>query len=271
MNFEEIIEFAQIFLLVLVRVFAILRISPLISSGSTPGIVRAGLSFFTAAAVFPGVLEAGYPIPDDGLSYALLVGGEALVGIITGFFLVLAYSSFLLAGQFFSLQMGFGASQVYDPLAQIQIPLMGQFINILAMYIFVGTGGFQKIFLFGVERSIASVRAIDFVIGKDYILRTIFGGLARIFEQAMIIAFPILGTLFLVSMTMGLLAKAAPQMNLLMLGFPIAISVAFLIMFLTIPFLVESFGRVIDASFEGILRIFAAGAAGAAGAPGGGS
>jgi len=258
MGFGELINYAQVFLLILVRVYAILRISPLLSSGTTPGIARVGLSFFTAVAVLPGVLEAGYPIPGDGLSYALLLAGEAMVGIITGFTLVIAYASFQLAGQFFSLQMGFGASQVYDPLAQIQIPVMGQFLNLLAMFTFVSVGGFQKIFLYGVERSITTVRAVDFVIGKDFILRTLFSGLGRIFEQGLIIAFPILGTLFLVSVTMGLLAKAAPQMNLLMLGFPIAISVAFVVILLIAPLLVNTFSKIIDGSFETVLKLFGA-------------
>jgi flagellar biosynthesis protein FliR len=256
MGFEQIVEYAQIFLLILVRVFAILRIAPLLSSGSTPGIVRVGLSFFTAFAVLPGVIEAGYPIPADGLSYALLIAGEAMIGIITGFVLVLVYGSFLVAGQFFSLQMGFGASQVYDPLAQIQIPLMGQFLNLIAMFVFVSIGGFQKVFLFGVERSVTAVRAIDLVLGKDYILRTLFTGLGRIFEQALVIAFPILGTLFLVSVTMGLLAKAAPQMNLLMLGFPIAITVAFTVLMLILPQLIETFSGILDSGFETMLRVF---------------
>jgi flagellar biosynthetic protein FliR len=154
--------------------------------------------------------------------------------------------------------MGFGASQVYDPLAQIQIPVMGQFLNLMAMFTFVSINGFQKIFLFGVERSITSVRAVDFVLGKDVILRTLFSGLARIFEQSLIIAFPILGTLFLVSVTMGLLAKAAPQMNLLMLGFPIAISVAFIVILLIAPVLVNTFSKVIDGGFNTILKVFAA-------------
>jgi len=261
MGFGQLIEHAQVFLLILVRVYALLRISPLLSSGSTPGIVRVGLSFFTAVAVLPGVLEAGYPIPEAGLQYALLLAGEAFIGIITGFVLVVVYASFQLAGQFFSLQMGFGASQVFDPLAQIEIPVMGQFLYLMAMFTFVSVDGFQKIFLHGVERSIINVRAVDFVIGRDYILRTLFSGLGTIFEQGMIIAFPILGTLLLVSITMGLLAKAAPQMNLLMLGFPIAISVAFIVMLLIAPILIETFSKIIDGGFDSITRIFAAAAA----------
>ncbi len=258
MGFGQLVEYAQVFLLVLVRVYAILRIAPLLSSATTPGIVRAGLSFFTAVAVLPGVLEAGYPIPEEGLNYALLLAGEAMVGIITGFTLQIVYASFQIAGQFFSLQMGFGASQVFDPLAQVEIPVMGQFLNHVAMFTFVSVGGFQKIFLYGVQNSITKVRAVDFVIGKDYILRTMFSGLGRLFEQGLVIAFPILGTLMLVSITMGLLAKAAPQMNLLMLGFPIAISVAFIVILLTAPLLIETFSKIIDGSFDIMTRIFAA-------------
>jgi len=258
MGFGELVGYAQVFLLVLVRVYAILRIAPLFSTEGTPGIVRTGLSFFTAAAVLPGVLEVGYPIPEEGLQYALLLVGEALIGIITGFVLQIVYASFQIAGQFFSLQMGFGASQVFDPLGQVEIPVMGQFLNLVAMFTFVSVGGFQKIFLHGVESSITTVRAVDFVLAKDYILRTMFLGIGRIFEQGLVIAFPILGTLFLVSITMGLLAKAAPQMNLLMLGFPIAIGVAYIVILLIMPLLVATFSKIIDGSFEMIGRIFAA-------------
>ncbi len=66
-------------------------------------------------------------------------------------------------------------------------------------------------------------------------------------------AFPIFGTLFLVSITTGLLAKAAPQMNLLMLGFPMAILVAFFILIMVVPILMNTFGAILDNSF-GILQ-----------------
>ena len=64
-----------------------------------------------------------------------------------------------------------------------------------------------------------------------------------------------MGTLFLVSVSMGLLAKAAPQMNLLMLGFPINIGMSFILLFLLMPFLVEAFERIIDLGFVEIFRI----------------
>lgn len=255
MDFSELIDNTQVFLLVLARVFAMLRLAPISSSTNVPRIARIALSFFCAVLVLPAVLDGGYTVPASGAAYILLLIGEAMVGIVLGFFLTVVFSAFLVAGQFFSLQMGFGASQVFDPLAQVQIPVMGQFLNIIAMFVFISTGGLQKIFLFGVEGSFAALRAIDLVGSSDFVLRTMISGLGKLFEQALIIAFPILGTLILVYVTMGLLAKAAPQMNLLLLGFPIAISAAFLILFLTLPLLMGVISRIIDASFAGILEL----------------
>jgi flagellar biosynthetic protein FliR len=231
------------------------EVAPLISSTAIPQVAKVGISLFVGIVVFPGVVAGGYLVPDNVVHYALVVLGEALIGIIIGFFLTVVYASFQVAGQFFSLQMGFGASEVFDPLAQIEIPLLGQFFNLVAMLVFVTAGGFQKIMMAGVSGSFKAIKAINIVIGKERILHVFMGSLGKLFESALMISFPILGTLFIISVSVGLLAKAAPQMNLLMMGFPIAIGAAFLILFATIPFLMEAFSRILDAGFEGITRL----------------
>jgi flagellar biosynthetic protein FliR len=248
---------AQLFLLIFSRIFALLSVAPLLSSSAIPGIARLGLSLFSAAMVFPWISEQGYPIPPDALGYTFLMVGEILIGIVIGFILTVIYSGFQVAGQYFSFQMGFGASQVYDPMAQVEIPLMGQFLNIIAMFVFLIAGGFQKLFLVGILRSFQVMTASDLITSRESIIDLIIGSLTTLFQQALIISFPILGTLLLISVTMGLLAKAAPQMNLLMLGFPIQIGVAFMMIMVTLPLLMEAFSRVIDASFLEILRLFA--------------
>lgn len=246
------IQDLQVFFLIFARIFALLIVAPLISSRSVPSIARIGLTLFAAVTVFPWVKELGYPIPNLGLSYTLLVLGEALVGVILGFLLVLIHSAFQVAGQFFSLQMGFGASQVYDPLSQVSMPLIGQLFYIMGMFIFVTVDGFQKLFLSGIYRSFNSIKAVDLVYNKDPLIGMVLKGLGGLFEQALIISFPVLGTLFLISVTIGLMSKAAPQMNLLMMGFPISIAVAFIMIFLSMPFIVEAFARIIEGSLEQI-------------------
>lgn len=260
MEFDGLILTSQIFFLLFVRVFAMMQFVPLLSSGSIPRVAKLALALLSAALVFPTVQAAGYPIPASGLAYAMLAIGEAMIGIITGFMLAIVYAAFQTAGQMFSLQMGFGASQVFDPLAQIEIPLLGQFLNLVAMFTFVFTAGFQRIFLIGVHESFLAVRAIDLVLLREDLVQTMIMGLGQLFANAIIISFPILGTLFLVQVVMGLLAKAAPQMNLLMLGFPLSIGVAFILMLITIPFLMQAFDRLIGAGFDQ-LRVFFTGAA----------
>ena len=198
-------------------------------------------------------MELGYPIPAGGLQYAALVLGEALVGIVIGFFLTVVFSAFQLSAQFFSLQMGFGASEVFDPLSQVEIPIMGQFLNLIAMYIFLTLSGFNKIFLVGIYQSFRAMRAVDLVMQRDFLFQMVFRSIGGLFEQALVVSFPILGTLFLIQVTMGLLAKAGPQMNLLTLGFPISIGVAYLVLIMTLPFIAEAFSKLIDGGFSDIL------------------
>jgi len=194
-------------------------------------------------------------IPDNGLLYAVIVVGEVLIGILMGFIIILVFTVFQIAGQMFSVQMGFGASQVYDPLSQIQIPLLGQFLNLIAMLVFLVTGGMKKIFLTGIYQSFSVVKASDLFAQREMLVSYFTKVLGNLFEQAIIIAIPIMGTLILLSVTMGLLAKAAPQMNLLMVGFPIQITVGFVMMLAAMPFLIEKFTIIIDSGFEQILTI----------------
>lgn len=253
--FNEILDGADLFFLIAVRVLAMVETAPLLSSDGVPQAAKIALSGLTAAAVFPWVQDAGYPIPDTIGPYLALLAGEALLGVITGFFLVAVQAAFVTAGQFFSLQMGFGASEVYDPLAEIEIPLMGQYLNIVAMLVFVQIGGFRDLFLIGVRGSFQALRAVDLVVRREGFFEYLFGAVSLLFKNAMTLAFPILGTLMVISVTMGLLSKAAPQMNLLTEGFPLNIGVAFLLLFGSLPFLMEAFARLIDAGFLDLARM----------------
>jgi flagellar biosynthetic protein FliR len=242
--------------LIFVRILAMVNVAPLLSSTAIPRIAKIGLALFASITVYPWVSSMGMVMPANIVDYFLLVIGELLIGIIIGFFLALIYVAFQMAGHFFSLQMGFGASSVFDPLAQIEVPLMGQLLNIIGMFAFITIGGFQKMFLTGVYKSFKALKAADLVGGRDFLMKLFTGSVGSLFESALSISVPILGTLFLVSVCMGLLAKAAPQMNLLMLGFPIAIGVAYIIMFVSLPFLVEAFARLIDGSFQQLIKVY---------------
>jgi flagellar biosynthetic protein FliR len=249
---EAMVTNIRLFLLVFFRVIAMIEVAPLLSSSSIPQMAKIGLAFFTASTVFPWVLQSGYTIPANPVDYFFLVLGEVAIGLLIGFLLLLIFSAFQLAGQFFSLQMGFGASEVFDPLSQVEVPLMGEFLNLIAMLVFIAISGTGKFLLVGVLRSFQHLRAVDLVTHKEAIISLLVSGLGGLFQSALTISFPILGTLLLVSIVMGLLAKAAPQMDVLTMGFPVSIAVSFIILFATLPFLMTAFERIIDGSFQTI-------------------
>ena len=253
---NEILAAAPAFLLISVRALAMIEVAPLLNQDSIPQIAKISLAGFTAYASFSSALIKDWVLNPFGLNFIFLVIGEALIGIILGFFMAIVFAAFSTAGQFFSLQMGFGASETFDPLSQIENPLLGQYLNIVAMLVFVTIDGFRELFLGGFMRSLQSINVISLVNGHEHIVSMVLAGLSRLFLDALIIALPILGTLFLVSLSTGLISKAAPQINILSEGFPISITVAWLIIYSALPFMTEMFSRVIGSGFDSLHTLY---------------
>ena len=253
---DEILSFGPAFLLIAVRALAMIETAPLISSDSVPQVAKLALAGFIAYIVFPTALVSTWDLSAYGLMFVLLIIGEALIGIIMGFYIYAIFSAFTTAGQFFSLQMGFGASETFDPLAQIENPLIGQFLNLVAMLVFITMGGFRELFLKGFLRSVQTINIVSLVEGRETVINVLLNGLSQLFLDAIIISMPILGTLFLTSLATGLISKAAPQINILSEGFPISITTAFLLLFATMPFMVELFTQMINNGFGVLENLF---------------
>ena len=282
---NNILSYGPVFLLIAVRALAMIETAPLLSSDAIPQVAKLALAGFTAFAVLPtasvfavegtaaglagvsGVGAVALPGAAGVLSdlryepfsfrFLLLIIGEGVIGIILGFFLTIIFAAFSTAGQFFSLQMGFGASETFDPLSQVENPLMGQYLNLVSMLVFLVIGGFRELFLGGFWRSVQSINIVHLVEGREHVIGLITAGLSRLFLDAIIISLPILGTLFLTSLATGLISKAAPQINILSEGFPISITTAFLLIFVSLPFMTEAFARIIDSGFASIQTLYA--------------
>ncbi|GMO61021.1 MAG: flagellar biosynthetic protein FliR [Treponemataceae bacterium] len=252
--FLPIAQNAPLFFLVFARSFALLLTTPLISTRAVNTTAKAALALYMAFLLMPQIVTAGYEIAYAGygaynLEYALLLVGEAIIGVITGFYITIIFSAFSTAGQFFSFQTGLSAAEAYDALSQVENPILGQFLNLIAMLIFLQTDGFQQLFLGGLQRSFQSFNALALVTHSESFYSFLLSGLSSLFFNAFVISLPIAGTLFLVSVSMGILSKAAPQMNLLSEGLPITMSVSFLLLFALIPSLCDFFMRVVNAGF----------------------
>ncbi len=245
---EEILSKGSIFLLVAARSSGLLFTLPLFSMNAVSRRAKIALAGYMAYIMmgFADYSAYGEWILLDGsfsLHFILLLVGEAMIGVIMGFFVSMIFAAFSTAGQFFAFQMGFSAASAYDALSQVENPLMGQFLNLVSMLIFMQNQWFQRLFVRGLAGSVASLNVFELVAGREPLVRFMLGGLSSLFADAMLIALPLIGTLLMVSLCMGLLSKAAPQMNLLSEGFPMMILLAFLIFMALFPSLCDFFIR----------------------------
>ncbi len=263
---EEIVSEAPVFLLVAVRCFGMLLTLPLFSSRAIPRIAKIALCGYMAYFLFPNVSLAegtfsfySSYISAEGnfsLEYILLLAGEGLIGIIIGFFINIVFTAFSAAGQFFSFQMGFSAAEAYDAFSQVENPLMGQFFNLLAMLIFMQNHWFQELFLGGLTASFKTINAFSIVYNTENLMTFMLGALTKLFRDALIIALPIMASLFLINVSMGILTKAAPQMNLMSEGFSILILFAFFVIMTLLPVMCNFFNDSFKLGFRQLESLF---------------
>lgn len=263
---ERILSRAPVFLLAAVRCFALIMTLPLFSSRSVSRIAKVTLAAYMAYFISPQLslgdgnfsVYASF-IRADGafnIEFIFLLVGEALIGIIIGFCVSIIFAVFSTVGQFFAFQMGFAASEVYDALSQVENPLMGQYLNLVAMLVFMQNHWFQELFLGGLKSSFESLNAFSIVNYNGNLVSFMLSSLTRLFKDALVIALPMMGTLFLINVAMGILSKAAPQMNLLAEGFPILILTAFFVLTAIMPQLTDYFISSFYSGFKAMERLF---------------
>ncbi len=258
---DSILLKAPVYLIVFVRCFALILTLPMFSMRSASRVAKVAIAGYVAFFIYGGIDASLYQpyIGDDGafsMIYVLLLIGEALIGIIMGFFISIIFAAFSSAGQFLAFQMGLSAASSYDALSQVENPLMGQFFNLVAMLVFMQTHWFQKLFLGGLVSSFSSLSALSIATANEKLARFMISGLTGLFSDALVIALPVMGTLFLITVCTGLLTKAAPQMNLLSEGFPIMILVAFTIIAIAMPSIIDFFVRSFNKGFADLENLF---------------
>jgi flagellar biosynthesis protein FliR len=231
----------------MMRMHSMFMVAPVFGSDLVPFRTKTMLAFLTSVIVFPMVMNAApYKISGDMGIYALMVLREVMIGLFIGFLSSIIFSAFQMAGQYFAVQIGFGFTEVMDPLAQVSIPVVGQLKNMIGILVFLFING-HHFLLSAICKSYTLAPFFPFnEPGMGFLLKSIAITTSGMFVVALKIALPIVATAFLISIAMGMLSKAAPQMNIMMLGFPFQIIIAFSMLAFLSPLVM----RIMKVSFE---------------------
>ncbi|TGK05424.1 flagellar biosynthetic protein FliR [Leptospira langatensis] len=247
---EYFVSNFQVFLLILARIVGLLSVAPVFSFASISFPQRISFGFLIAVILFP--VSAGFvpPIPGNMTDYGLIAIGEVLIGILMGFLISLVFASFQMAGEFFNVQLGFGYAEILDPISQTSLPVISTLKNMLGMLLFLSLGAYRYLFE-SLAYSFEKVQILRLVPEiQDGLYKAMEEAIGAMFLVAFKIALPILGVLLLVTVSEALMGKAAPQLNILQLSFPIKIAIGLVVMILIVPFLITQMDGAFQLSFE---------------------
>lgn len=240
----------QLFMLMFARIAALYNTAPIIASQAIKLSLRMALAFLTTLILFP--VSSGFmpPVPGSSGEYFLLVVVEVMVGVLMGFLLSIIFAGFQMAGQYFSVQIGFGYTEVLDPVSQSSLPVISMLKNMLGMMLFLVIGA-HRTMIESISYSFEKISIIHFTNQINQgIMKSFEYAIGAMFVVAFKISLPVMGILILVSISEALMGKAAPQLNILQLSFPARIVIGLIVMISITPFIIEQMVTSIELSFD---------------------
>lgn len=216
------------FLLPLFRIAALLMFMPVIGTQLVPVRVRMYLALAFTLVLMP-VLPAMPQIDALSLQGWLWIGQEVLVGALLGFSLQLFFHAFVVAGQMIAMQMGLGFASMVDPANGISVAVLGQFLLMLVTLLFLAMNGHLVVF------EVLAESFVTLPVGSGLLLDhylAIAGRLGWVLGAGLLLALPAITALLVVNIAFGVMTRAAPQLNIFAIGFPLTLVLGLVIVWL---------------------------------------
>lgn len=247
-------EWSANFLLVFARLSAALVPIPLFGARAVPPQTKIGLGLLLSLVVLP-LNATPAAAPAELLSFAAIVGSEVLVGLSIGVAVLLVFQAIEMGASVVGLQIGFSFSEVVDPLMGAQSGVLQLFYRIVATLVFFTVNGHYLV-IGGL------VQTFDVVPAGSADLTLIAGErvvpfFAALFIVALRVALPVTAALILTDLALGIVGRAVPQMNVLVVGMPLKIGVGLFVLAVSTPLLIAFTGAFFSSTLlemNGFLR-----------------
>jgi flagellar biosynthetic protein FliR len=205
------------------RIFGLILAEPVLGHASVPQATKVGLAIFISLVLAP-VLPP-LPTVEPASAAGIMIGVQA-------------------AGQLIGLQMGLGFAVFFDPQTSAQTAVVGQFLGLFAILTFLSIDGHLMV-INALARSFSTLPISAEPVNPGGLrLLADWGG--EIFRTGLLISLPVVAALLIANIAVGILTRAAPQLNIFAVGFPLTLAAGFFALWLAIPFI----GPAIESVFE---------------------
>jgi flagellar biosynthesis protein FliR len=209
------------FYLILIRIGIIFQMLPFFNARVVPVLVKAGLSVVMAIILFPVINTSMVKFPNTGFGLMQLILSEFIVGIILGLLVMIFFEGVRMMGQMVGFQTGFAITNIIDPQSGSQISILANMAYLVAMMFFLLLNG-HYILLNAVRESFEVIPVGSLRLNTD-----MFSKMVALYGQMFVIAVkigaPAIAALLFTNLAFGLITKFIPQMNIMIVAFPIQI------------------------------------------------
>lgn len=254
MNFTEGQLTASVasFIWPLIRISAMFVAVPLFSLRVVPARARLVLSLAITLVIMP-LLPAYQALEMFSYQGFLVAVAQVMIGLTSGFIMQLVFSALLFAGQGVALSMGLGFASMVDPQNGQQVPVIAQFYVMTSTLVFLSLDGHLLL----IKLLLDSFTSLP--IGTEGIIKdniwTIITWSSRMFAGGLLLTMPIIVSLLLVNISLGVATRVAPQLNIFSVGFPVTLMLGMLLVWFTLPDVLEQFTGSLAEAYDLIEKI----------------
>ncbi len=234
------------------RIGAMLMAMPIIGVKTVSTRIRIAFAVVLTLIIAPLVPEVPQvdPLSSDAI---IIVAQQVLIGAAMGFILQLVFAIFLLGAHVISMQMGLGFATMIDPQSGASIPVLGQFFTIIVTFVFLSFNG-HLVLIELLANSFHTLPISTTGISPEGYRQVALWG-SEVFAGAVLVALPAIAALLFVTLTLGVMTRAAPQFNIFAVGFPISLVWGIVIVYFTLPGLISQIDDLFMGGFSLISNI----------------
>lgn len=253
---EQVLGWLGQYAWVFLRLTGVFLVAPVFAAAVVPTRVKLVLAMSLAVALAPGLppVEGIDPFSADGL---LTAAAQLLIGFAIGFIAQSVFDALVLAGQVIANTMGLGFATMIDPSRGVTTPVVSQIYLIMGLLLYLSLNG-HLVLLATVADSFRWLPVGAQALTDAGLAQVVSWG-GQIFAAGVVVALPATAALLVVNLAMGVVSRAAPQLNLFAVGFPVSMLFGFLVLVIGLPALDDAFRGLLEQAFQKISLALGAG------------
>lgn len=240
-SFAQATAFVGSLIWPMMRIGSMFIAMPVIGTRLVPTRVKIIITMVLSVVVLP-LLPDVPQVEALSLEGLFISAQQILIGLSMGFTMQLVFGALMIAGEAIAMSMGLGFASMVDPTNGVNVPVISQFFIIIGTLLFLALGGHLMLIQLVVS-SFESLPISPTGVGRDNFWALISWG-SQMFIGALWVAIPALISMLVITLSMGVMTRAAPQLNIFSVGFPVTMFMGFVILLLVIPGFLPRFNQM---------------------------